>query len=215
MLNSSKMLLKYTLANYLYRYPVSSLRTVRLNHYLNAIKQTQHLTRPVLEIGCFLCGTSSIAAKFMSDIKDQREYYAFDTFSGFVDQQFNSDSKFGVNPNLKKGFSENSLKFVSRLLKIWSTEDKIKLIQGDISNYDIADISDSFSLILIDTDLYLPTFKSLKKVEKLIQSDGVILVDDCDEIDQWPGAKKALEDWAEESSIVFSIQNGMGEIHFK
>ena len=75
-------------------------------------------------------------------------------------------------------FSANSQNLVRKVLKMHGAGE-VKLIQGDISKIDKAKFPKSISACLLDVDLAVPIYDGLSLVWPLLETGGVIVVDDC------------------------------------
>jgi hypothetical protein len=73
----------------------------------------------VIEVGCWLSGTSAIAAKMLRRIGGHPHHYlAIDTFAGFVDEQFAHEQELGTPASAVAMYGQNSIEMVRRLLDL-------------------------------------------------------------------------------------------------
>lgn len=206
--------IRTSFARFLYRQPTSSLDIRRLNVFLNAITETKRLETPIVEVGAFICGTSSLAVKFMSLSGDRRKYFSVDTFSGFTDSDLTEDITLGLAIKERNAFRSNSIEFVKKLLSVWQTENLVNLVQSDISTLNVSSLGETFSLVLVDTDLYYPVLKSLEKFHSRMEPGGIILVDDCESNSPWPGARLALETFCKSFNVSYTLNGGLAQIKY-
>lgn len=208
-----KLLIKKSFSSFLYKYKPIGLSAGKLYNYLDALKKTNHLNGAVVEIGCNLCGTSALGAEMLRKLKSSRTYYAIDTFGGFVKEQFEFDKQFNSRLGKEYAFSSNSIGLARKILKLHNASE-VKLIQSDIVKFDINQLSENISMALLDVDLYQPIKSALQKIYPRLETDGIILVDDCgnsDKDNSWK-AGLALKEFAEEQGIQFRMEFGMGII---
>ena len=62
-----------------------------------------------------------------------------------------------------------------------------------------------FSLVICDVDLYKPTLKILESIENNLSKKGIILFDEGNMLDLFPGEEKALKDFYKKRKSKFSI----------
>jgi O-methyltransferase len=176
---------KYMLAPVLYRHAPFGLAPERLAIYLNCLLEKSHVPGDVAEIGCNIAGTAVIASKIVERFSPQKSYICYDTFQGFVDDQFDVDLTAGTPGSLRKYFSANSEKLAKRILRLHGRNDVV-LVKGDATKLTTQQLRDKYSVILLDVDLSEPTYKILELFYPRLSSGGVILIDDCIEgNDDW------------------------------
>jgi hypothetical protein len=178
MLHHIKFAVKYLLAPILYRHAPFGLAPERLAIYLSCLLEKFDVAGDVAEIGCNICGTSVIASSIVHRYSPNKQYICYDTFGGFVDEQFDSDVEKGTAPHLRRFFSANSERLARRILKIHDRNDVI-FVKADATKLRDSQLRDSYSVILIDVDLSGPTYEILKLFYPRLVKRGIILVDDC------------------------------------
>src|ERR687893_2346276 len=100
----------------IYGTPVTSLAPERLYWYLHTLWQTRAVEGAVVEIGCWLGGTSALASGFLQRTGHGKRYVAIDTFAGFVPEQFDRDP---APEGYRSTFNGSSLEMVRALLDHW------------------------------------------------------------------------------------------------
>jgi hypothetical protein len=209
----ARTLLKTALTYFVHIPPRPALREDRLYFFLDLLYQTRNVPGAVVEIGCFQCGTSAIAARFLKHLASPKPYVAIDTFEGFESRQFEQDTRMGTDQSVRNGFSETSHSYVRRLIATWDVN--VRTLKRDVVTMDKSELPSAISCALIDTDLYAPTRSALDKLMPLLHPFGFILIDDCDENGMFVGAKRAYIDYAEEHGLRPEFRFGMGVIHGK
>jgi hypothetical protein len=196
----------------LYRHIGPGIGPARLRLYLNGIYETRAVPGAVVEIGCNVGGTAMIGRRLVLQVSPQRDYYCFDTFAGFVPEQFEQDVRLGNVLPKKQSFAANDISLVKKILKLHNAED-IKLVKGDIMTINEQLIPDPISFCLLDVDLYEPTLAALEKIYSRLSPSGMILVDDCltDKQDGWQ-ARKAYSEFTQQMGLPERIEFRMGII---
>ena len=166
---------KSALLPLIYRYPPSVLAPERLAVYLHTLLERAPVPGAVGEVGCNLAGTSVIAATLLRRIGAKKDYICFDTFSGFVSDQFEADVKLGTPRKDKSMFAANSAKLVRRILDYHDCPE-VQLVEGDFTAIDQGELPSAFSVVLLDIDLSEPTYASLGRIWPRLSPGGVILV---------------------------------------
>lgn len=137
-----------------------------------------------------------------------RKIISFDTFEGFADLDLSKDKK-----SIKKGdFSvpKEYIKFLESVIDIHETLaplsniKKYQLIKGDINKtlqkYLNSNPQTLISFAYLDFDLYSPTLKTLKLIEKYLSPGAIIAFDEIND-ENWPGETIALREWLNGRSI--------------
>ena len=193
----------------LYPVPASSLQPERLYLYLDALWKRRHLDGAVVEVGCWLAGTSTIACKMLRRTGHPHRYVAIDTFDGFVVDQFAHDEKRGKPPDARSMFDANSVAMVRRLLEHWDA-DEVELLQADIATLASDRLPEQIAVSLIDVDLEIPVYEALRRIVPRLVQGGIVLVDDCPEETSWPGARAGYSRFIAETGQDEYYLMGMG-----
>jgi O-methyltransferase len=172
-----KLCLKLALARFLYRYP-PILPPERLYAWLDAIWKTREIPGAVVEIGCSIGFTSTVASRMMSGAGVSKSYVCYDTFGGFLSEQFMKDVEIGTRPMVRENFSANSITLARKILRQQGANN-VELIKGDIVALPADSLPKTISTALVDVDLSEPTRVALTKVWSRLASGGIVLVDDC------------------------------------
>ena len=193
----------------LYPVPTSSLQPERLYAYLDALWERRHLDGAIVEVGCWLGGTSAIASKMLARTGHPHRYLAIDTFNGFVPEQFAHDQILGVPANDRAMFEQNSPEMVRRLLDHWDAPG-VELMQADIASLDGDRLPERIAVCLVDVDLEIPVYEALRRVFPRLESGGIILVDDCPDRTTWAGARIGYARFIREIEADEQYAMGMG-----
>jgi len=205
--------LKRLLAPIRYPQPVPELGVDRLYLYLDTLWHTRQIAGAVVEVGCFQCGTSAWAYRFLDEIGSARAYVCVDTFAGFVDEQFAGDVRLGTRASYRRGFKENSAALVRQLLDQWQCP-SIELLEADIVALQPDRLPQQIAVALVDVDLDEPTFAALEKIYARLVPGGVVLVDDCSDAPTNPfrGARVGYERFVRGHGLPERFAFGMGRV---
>jgi O-methyltransferase len=190
------------------RPPAPELRPERLYAYLDALWRRRDLDGSIVEIGCFRGGTTRFAVSLLQRTHSQKLYVCIDTFTGFVDKQFDDDTRHGTEPRLRSGFRRNSVILFEKLMAYYGCT--VKVIQGDIATISDALLPDEVSVSLIDLDLEIPVYEALRRMYPRLVKGGILLVDDCDEAEGYPGAKAGYRRFVSDYGLDERYFMGMG-----
>ena len=172
------------------------------------IEQTKGIDGSISEIGCAAGQTTVFLNKYMDASQIEKNYYAIDTFSGFV----GDDVDLEINERRKSrssytGFKVNSKKwfdFTMRQNRIV----RVQSIEGDVNEYDLTRLA-PLSLSLLDVDLYRPTKNALPELYEATRPGGMIVVDDCDEKStRWDGSDQAYKEFVQQIDLPIDIVHG-------
>jgi O-methyltransferase len=195
----------------LYRRPYSMLEPERLYVYLDALWKRRDVPGVVLEVGCWLGGTSAIAARMIRQAGFPRRYIAVDTFSGFVESQLDNDLRHGTPAGHSRYFRKNSVATVRQLLNAWGAAE-VELVQGDIATMPDLSLPDQVAVCLLDVDLEIPVYEGLRRIVPRLAPGGVVLVDDCDEDTTWAGARAGYSRFVSDTGVTEDYFLGMGRV---
>lgn len=209
----AKRAAKYVLAPLLYRFPPTTLLPERLGIYLINLLSRANVRGDIAEIGCNLGGTAVMASSIVRRHSPEKTYFCFDTFDGFVDDQFDRDTSISkwLTIRHKRMFSSNSINLVRYILNRHGARD-VRLIKCDITELDEKDLRSQYSVVLIDVDLSEPTYIALNKFFPRLASGGVIMVDDCDLREEAWTAGIGYKQFCSEQKIDERLEYGLGII---
>jgi len=205
--SSAKYLIKTLMKSLIYRFPPIMLRPERTYLWLRTLIETAEVDGEVIEVGCYLGGTSAVAAKMMENIKIQKRYHVYDTFSGFTAAQWKNDKMKGASSKLKDHFSVNSPKLTRWVLDKHGGKN-VAIHQGDIADLPDSELPEKISACLLDVDLSEPIYLGLKRIYPRLEIGGVVLVDDCEQETAYKarlGYEKFMQEIMRPESYVFGM----------
>lgn len=207
-LNVAKSRLREGLVPLVYRYPPTGLQPERLGVYLHALLERADRQGDVAEIGCNLGGTSVLAFKCLKRAGWTGRYICYDTFGGFVKEQFEADVPKGTSRSLQGMFAANSERLVRKILDFHGCQD-VSLVPGDIVSLPEKYFSPGYIAVLLDIDLSEPTYAALNRIWPRMLPGGIILVDDCPENYSWK-AREGYERFCRENELRPEYIHGLG-----
>jgi O-methyltransferase len=212
MLGQLRLAAKYAFAPILYRFPPIGLQPSELGIYLQELLNRSSIPGDIAEIGCSVGGTACLAAALVKKYSPTKNYICYDTFNGFVKEQIEIDISRGTPESAKSSFTGNSLKLVRRILDLHGCRE-VRLVRGDIVKISDDELSDRYSVVLLDVDLSEPTYYALKRVYPRLSEGGIILIDDCraDPTQRW-NALLGYRQFCEEKSLTPQLRYGFGVI---
>lgn len=186
----------------LYRYMFSPNQLVFLTQCLT---ETRDVPGCCIEIGCAQGRTTTFLRKFMDENGITKDYYAIDTFGGFVPEHVDYEvSRRSKDRVISQIFTDNKRSWFDYALKI-SGVDSVQSIECDATKFDFDRIG-PIAFALLDVDLYLPIKDILPKLYRNLSAGGVIVVDDCMTHELWDGALAAYEEFAVENGLQQDIR---------
>ncbi len=196
----------------IYPRPRTILEPERLYAYLDAVWRRRHLDGAVVEVGCYLGGTAALTFQLLRNMGCEKRYVCVDTFGGFVPEQFAHDEQtHGLTARERRGFSAASRAAVARLLKLYGC-DAIELVEGDIATLPASRLPSDIVVALVDVDLEIPVYEALGKLLPRLVQGGAILVDDCSDGSDFPGARVGYERFVRAHDIPPRYEFNMGLI---
>jgi O-methyltransferase len=153
-----------------------------------------------VEAGCAYGATTVFLNKFMNGEGIERDYYAIDTFSGFVDEHVEHETRNRSKPvSLKNHFTENTKAWFDRSMILHGVK-RVKSVESDVTKFDFSAVA-PIAFCLLDVDLYKPINDVLPKIYRAMSPGGIIVVDDCKAAELWDGALQAYEDFVRQKGL--------------
>lgn len=173
----------------------------------NEISRTSQIPGCILEVGCAWGATTVFLRRHMKEERIEKQYFAIDTFSGFVDHhiQFEIDKR-GKHEDISKWFVQNKKSWFDYTIECnqaWP----VNSIQMDATQFSYSTIS-PIAFALIDIDLYVPIASVLPKIYEELSPGGTIIVDDCKPNEMWDGALQAYQEFVDKQNHKHDIREG-------
>ena len=185
---------------------------VRMWALVQAMKhvQRQGIQGDFVECGVWKGGNLALLDKFSKTIGLERKVYGFDTFSGMPEPDnvdidlFGNSAKETMQNEVKDETISNihafaTIEQVRNNLNNLNIRD-VNLIQGNVEDTlaKHQNIPDQIAILRLDTDWYSSTKVELETLYPLLQSGGVLIIDDYG---HYEGAKKAVDEYFNSNSL--------------
>jgi O-methyltransferase len=196
------------LRKYLYYRYVYSFDPRELAFLIHCLDQTADLTSPILEVGCAFGHTTVFLNKHLAAVGNRRPYVCIDTFAGFTndDARYEEQARGKSADWYRQSYHDASLTTFQRTLANNGITSVIA-IKSDVAAWQ-PDLPSGVSFCLIDVDLYRPVLAALQKVVPLVQSGGLVVVDDCNDHRLWDGALQAYNEFTAAQGLPQTIIGG-------
>ncbi len=179
-------------------------RIAKLIAQYELFKISTTLPGAIVECGVFKGNSLSRFAIFreLLNNKFSKKIIGFDTFGKFPETGFTPDKKMR-NEFIKEAGNESiSKNQMLKVLKHKGLEEKIELIQGNITKTVPKYVKDhpelKLSLLNLDTDVYEPAVTILKYLYPRITKGGILILDDYG---VFPGETKAVNEYFKGKNI--------------
>jgi len=188
-------------------------RPMDLAFLVQCVTDTAHLPGSILELGCAGGHTTVFLNKHLDDLEGERSYYAIDTFSGFTPE----DVQFEIGRGRKvedydETFRAYRRDWYERTMTLNGVT-RVTAIEADVNTFDFSRFND-ISLCLIDVDLYRPVMKALEEVIPRMAKGGIIVIDDCINLNKYDGAYQAYIESTERLGAPREIHRKLGILRF-
>ena len=174
----------------------------RYHRFLFCLEATADIKGDVAELGTGTGRGAAFIVSAMSALSLNKSYHAFDTFKGFP--SIHAHDLEGIPKHREKvsvvghysGYTDNHIERVIKAAQKAGCKVPYSLISGDVC-LTIPQLPDSqkYSFVFIDLDLYDGYKASLEGLYHRVEAGGIILFDEYQYTDQWPGAKRAVDEF--------------------
>ena len=163
----------------------------------------------VVECGVWRGGCSIAMALALKQLKSSKKVILFDTFGGMTKPKEIDKDRFGQSAidtyfDLKREnhneWAYASIEDVRQNFITHKCIENVSFVKGDVLDtlQNPINLPNSISLLRLDTDWYESTKKELDVLYPLLQSKGVLLIDDYG---WWDGSKKAVDEYFSSSDL--------------
>jgi hypothetical protein len=149
--------------------------------------QVSSITGDVAECGVYKGGSASLIAQTINKLAPRKGIHLFDTFKGLPDPNFNYDSSHGQGM-----FQDTSVESVRALL---SGLDNVNIQQGLFQETFPSIADNTFCFVHIDCDIYESILYCCQFFYPRLNQGGIMIFDDYGYTIDWPGAKRAVDDF--------------------
>jgi hypothetical protein len=163
-----------------------SLEYVRLNN----------IPGDFVECGVWKGGNILGAAAYFKYFKLPKRVWGYDTFEGMTQCEPVDVDYAGASGNDWTNQLVISEIFVSELFK--NIDCQVELIKGDVCETLLSKIPESICILRLDTDWYKSTKAELEILYPIVNSKGILIVDDYG---HWRGSRQAVDEFFNDSDV--------------
>lgn len=194
---------RYFFPRYLYNFTAPQLCFL-----CQCIESTWEVEGAVAEIGCASGSTTVFLNKYMDAQHIRKDYYALDTFCGFVAEDIQVEvADRGKSPGLFTGFQVNKKKWFDATVR-QNGIGRVRSIEADVNRFDLTTLG-PLAFVLLDVDLYRPIKKALPELYQVLSPGGMMVVDDCNpQSARWDGADQAYKEFLAEQGWMAHVVHG-------
>ena len=186
---------------------------VRMWSLVGALKyiETQNISGDLIECGVWKGGNLLLFDAYRKESKFRRQIYGFDTFDGMSEPTEHDidflglDAKIAMSNQKKSELVHNilavcSLETVEKNLKKYGAAEYTTLIKGKVEDSLMVskNLPNKIAILRLDTDFYESTKIELEILYPLLQTGGILIIDDYG---HFKGAKKAVDEYFEGKDI--------------
>ena len=180
---------------------------------VQCLTDTASLSGPILELGCAGGNTSVFLNKHLDDLAGNRSYFAIDTFAGFTTEDIEVEVARGKQvQDFDETFRAYRREWFERTMKLNGVT-RVTSIEADVNTFDFGRFND-ISFCLIDVDLYRPVMKAVDEVIPRMAPGGIIIIDDCMDLNKYDGAYQAYIEITEKLGAPREIHRKLGVLRF-
>lgn len=192
-----------------FRYDMTAAQLCLLCHWL---EQTRDVPGCVMEVGCSTGMTTVFLNKYMDAQGIEKDYFAVDTFSGFVHEDIQYEVRHrGKRASFYTGFRTNKREWFDGTMRMNGIQ-RVHSVAADVNQFDVSKLG-PIAFCLLDVDLYRPIRSSLPRIFSQLSAGGIVAVDDCDATNvRYDGADQAYKEFCSEISYPHRIVSGVGVI---
>jgi len=184
--------------------PFSMATKHRMAAMIDAVKYVALAKIPgvIVECGVYRGANMMLAARTLRELNvTDRELYLYDTFEGMPpptdeDKEYTGVSAKSLMMTQEKGtgvWCDASIQDVrANMGSTGYPPDRIYYVQGMVENTIPTTIPDKIALLRLDTDWYASTKHELEHLYPLLETGGVLLIDDYG---HWQGARQAVDEY--------------------
>lgn len=158
------------------------------------------------EIGCNRGYTTAFLNRFMEESGIKKDYYAVDTFSGFIAEHVDHEVEArGKSESIRNKMADNKKTWFDRSMEVTGITG-LNSIEADAATFDYSTIA-PIAFCLLDVDLYLPIAQALPEIYKHLSPGGIVVVDDCAPDQAWDGALQAYGEFTEQMGLPNDVRH--------
>lgn len=179
----------------------------QLRFLMDVLVCVANVSGSCVEAGCAKGATTALLRKWMECKGIKKQYYAIDTFSGFVREHVDYEiSKRQKSEIIRSVFRDNKKQWFDASMKLAGIEDVVS-VEADVAQFDFSTIA-PISFCLLDVDLYVPVSTALPRIYDALSVGGIVICDDCAPNNLYDGALQAFTEFVEANSLPNEVALG-------
>ncbi|MBL7041362.1 MAG: class I SAM-dependent methyltransferase [Pirellulaceae bacterium] len=175
----------------------------KVDFVLDCVRRTEGLDGDIVELGCYQGGGTLLMAEALRGMDSSRTIWSFDSFEGFPEVLNEDRTENGECHATEERFRDTSARAVRETMRFFGVDGYVRIVEGDFVDTvpeTLAGTDRTFSLVIIDCDVYAGAKFCLAYFVPKVTPGGIIVVDDYGtpgELDSstYPGVRKAVDEY--------------------
>lgn len=186
-------------------YTMTSVERIKTLYDSMEYIRLNNIDGDIVECGVWKGGNILGCIEYCKFYNMNKKFWLYDTFSGMTESSECDIDLNGISGIAWEGKCNSSLEEVKEIIQ--STKypnENIRYVIGDICKTldTINNIPINISILRLDTDWYLSTKKELEILYPKLINKGILIIDDYG---HWKGAKKAVDEYFGNNTIIEKI----------
>jgi O-methyltransferase len=167
----------------------------------------ENVAGEIAECGCWRGHSAYLIASLIAGSKSKRQLHVFDSFEGGLSDKVKEDQTqlATVDPAAVRREKEAFYSTEEEVSAALNSFEFVRLYKGWIPARFNEVSQKTFALVNLDLDLYEPIRDSLEFFFPRLSKGGVIVVDDYGTT-EWPGVKKAVDQFLDANAVSFYLE---------
>jgi len=170
---------------------------------LDWVRRTEGLDGDIVELGCYQGGGTLLMAEALRGMDSSRTIWSFDSFEGFPEVLTEDRAENGECHATEERFCDTSARAVKETMRFFGVGGYVQIVEGDFVDTapeTFAETDRTFSLVIIDCDVYAGAKFCLEYFVPRVMQGGIIVVDDYGvpgQLDSstYPGVRRAVDEY--------------------
>lgn len=164
----------------------------------------------VVELGCYEGTSALFFGRLLKGVGSDKKMWLYDSFEGLPEKTSEDESAVGTD------FKQGALKASKAVLAKNFVKADLKIPEikrAWFYELDPSDLPESICFAFLDGDFYESIMDSLKLVWPKMTTGSVVVVDDYHN-PKLPGAKKAVDEFAETHKLTLEVKKSLAVVRF-
>jgi len=149
------------------------------------------------------CGVNKgYYAYYLNRIFKDRKLYLFDSFEGFSEESVKYENNAQTLEWIFESYKRYDIDARENVMMRMDTPENVQIIKGFVP-YTLAAVdNECFAFVVLDMDIYQPTYDALQYFHKKMKKGGAIMLHDYYAPELFPGVKRAVDEFAKHADFV-------------